>query len=135
MWLLHMTLLCTEYTCELSLVLNGTMAIPDLDSLEKQAFQSFRDPTNTSLTLSSSTTISPSPGLTPSSTPQTRPPSTQPKSTPRTHITPSSSSSSSSRKRSWRKTNYNYLLLDPRFLDIKLMADSASSGTIFELPM
>ena len=102
------------YKYELSLVLNGTIAIPDLSSLEQQIFQSFRK-SNIPFTSSSSSSSTPSQG-TPSSF------SRQPfNMTPAPHV----SVTPRCTPRSQTKDHFNYLLLDPLVLD---QLSAGSSG-------
>lgn len=95
------------YKYELALVLNGTAAIPNLNSLEQQVFQSFRKPATPLTPSLGSLTSAPQ---TPHSAPHPRGPGKN-----RTPATP----------RKCTKDHFNYLLMDPLVLD-KL--NSTSSG-------
>lgn len=106
------------YKYELALVLNGTVAIPNLDSLELQFFQSFRKST---MPLTPSSSALHTPNATPSSVhTQGTPPTWMQPATPSSSLTPRS-------QRKQTKDHFNYLLLDPVILD-KLNTSSVSSG-------
>ena len=109
---LHLPFLFTGYKYELSLVLNGTVPLPDISHLEKQVFDAFRTPTHPSR----SHAVTPSPvsshrSHTPSSSIPRQTTPLSPFKTP-----PTSGSPRASRDRG-TKDHFNYLLLDPRVLE------------------
>ena len=101
--------LTSGYKYELSLILNGTVPLPDLTQLEQQVFKMFRTPTLPSRVC----TFTPSPV----STHRSQSSSYNPATPLSPFKTPLPSHSPRSAKDRGTKDHFNYLLLDPRVLD------------------